>query len=697
MRTILPSYQLLLSLPATTDTQSLRYEVPHRIHAAKIYPVKAPNGSTIIIHAHERGINFAWRGGRPFKHPSQERVSSKKSPKVNGHNHEVQYAEMIDEDDNVDHNNTINTLDDFEPGEDERDTSAPYPPIIDSLDYELDSTPLHIAFPPLSTFLETDAGRQTDEPHQDHDLPRIFRRDVVIALTCRDASVHLVTVPLMPAQAGRAFQQRRRNIQDTIVSSAQTTRSLRSIPRSVTITWTLSPGLNDESFWYLLLATATTEGKGTLKVWGIRIDSDKLTEDAASLLCLDSLPAQPFKIAFKPLAYPSPHHTQLLLSDVQGAVRVYDIQPGVSPRVHVLTILRTPFQTSDSSSRSKSVAEGNIRILDACWVMSGACILVLLSNGQWGLWDIEGAGFSSSSGLLRGMGGGNSISGSALTPFSLRGFVGKKASSSGTSSRGSDIGGDLHPTGNPSPDDSLPPTQLAPMTPNTRKDKQGKLFSRETSSTPKVEKSANIVQGGLSVTAIPRTNSEARSDDSIVLWYNADVFSIPSLRSYWERAAKKTIPVSNKRFEVSSEGTLYGANVRPQSHITTGGQSIASISQVAQAGIRTQEIPGTLRSETLIATEHRLLFVRPHVEEHAHAERGLNRLFVPPAEAFDTAPTPRAPHADHDLLTRGELDLGGMDRMLNGMGSNPADDRDPFMMSGALQPAQRRVGFAVEY
>lgn len=672
----------------------------HRIQAAKIYPVKSPNGSTIIVYAHERGISFVWRGGRPWKNRSQGKRSFKTPPKINGHNLEEEDAEMMDEDDDFSHSDNTNTSHDFGSEEDERDISAPYPPIVDSLDYALRGTPLHIAFPPLSTFLHADAGRQSDEEQQDYDLPGIFRRDIVVAVTCRDSSVHLVTVPIMPVYARQTSRQHMDSVQDIIVSSAQVSDSLRSIPRSVTITWTSSIGLNDENIWSLLLATATTEGKGSLKVWEIQVDSAGLTEDSVSIFCVESLPAQPLKIAFKPLVYPSRHHTHLLLADVLGAIRVYDVQRNGLHRAHLLTTLRAPLQLSDLSSRSRSAAEGSTTILDACWVMSGACIIVLLSNGQWGLWDIEGAGVNTSSGLLRSMGGSNSISGSALSPFSLRGYVGKKSSEK--SSRASDSDGELetrNAAGRASPENSLPPTQLAPMTPSTRKDKQSKLFNRETTSTPKFVKSASIVQGGLSVTAIPRVNPEARSDDSVVLWYNAEVFSIPSLRSYWARAAKKTTPLNSRRSEVNTEGTLYGANIRPISHITTGGQSIASISQVAQPGMARQEVPGTLRSEAFIATEHRLLFVTPQFEEAELVERGLNKLFVPPSEAHENAHMSLLPRADNDLLNRGELDLGGMDRMLNGMDDNRTEDRDPFMMSGALalQPAQRRVGFAAEY
>ena len=78
----------------------LRYELSHRIHGAQIYPVKAPNGSTIILYGHETGVGVIWRGGRPLK--AQVEAPTPKQPprkptRVNGNYSDV--VMIIDSDD----------------------------------------------------------------------------------------------------------------------------------------------------------------------------------------------------------------------------------------------------------------------------------------------------------------------------------------------------------------------------------------------------------------------------------------------------------------------------------------------------------------------------------------------------------------------------------------------------------------------
>ena len=76
----------------------MRYELSHRIHDTKVYPVKAPNGSTIILYGHETGVGILWRGGRPLKQVASPKQAPKPPPKVNGtSNNDV--VMIIDSDD----------------------------------------------------------------------------------------------------------------------------------------------------------------------------------------------------------------------------------------------------------------------------------------------------------------------------------------------------------------------------------------------------------------------------------------------------------------------------------------------------------------------------------------------------------------------------------------------------------------------
>src|SRR5215469_11219659 len=59
-----PSKMHTLFSALTILTRS--YTLPHRVFAAKPYPVLSPNGSAIFIYGYENGIRIIWRGGRPF-------------------------------------------------------------------------------------------------------------------------------------------------------------------------------------------------------------------------------------------------------------------------------------------------------------------------------------------------------------------------------------------------------------------------------------------------------------------------------------------------------------------------------------------------------------------------------------------------------------------------------------------------------
>lgn len=680
-----------------TDSHLDRYELEHRVHAAKVYPVKSPNGSTIVVYAHDRGIRFVWRGGRPLK----QHVETQQSRQVNGHTSGEHDVDMVDDEEDDDLRTTI---DDFEAQEDEQDPSAPYPHIVDSFDLQLKSPALHIAIPPLSSTLKAEDGHWVDE-HRPGDVPQIFRQDIIVAITCRDSSVRLITVPLIPPRPRHGSTTRDHSFEEVVVSLPQARTSLRSIPRGISMTWkenlnrasTTSPGASsgqrspspedlNQHRCTLLLATITSEARGMLKVFGVPVICKRIWStidaDAASLLRSELLSSEPQTVTFKPSTHLSPNHQHILLSEQRGAVRLYDPQLATNARAgtggRFLSAFYVPFENPDGSGQKQ-------RILDVAWVLSGACILALLANGQWGVWDIEGAAPGASTGLINGA-GASSISGGAVTPFTLRGSIGTSPSSrSDRLSRGSDSEGEREPK------------RLAPMTPNTRKTKQDKLFSQSSTAAASSAPSSSIVQGGTSITSTPSMASQEQNDSSIIFWYKSEVYSIPSLRAYWARAAKKMATAGNRQSELSVEGALHGSNISPLSVVSTGGQLITSISQLAKPSKHPQAIPGALRYETLVSAEYRLLYVKPPTDQTPNTEQDMDRLFYPPRESLPVASRPQTSRTDQDLLARGDLDLGGVDRMLNGMDSGPPLDDDPFMMSGALQPAQRRVGFAAEY
>ncbi|KAI9853527.1 MAG: hypothetical protein M1830_006658, partial [Pleopsidium flavum] len=132
------------------DLLQLTYELPHRIHTAKVYPVKSPNGSTIIVYGHEHGLRILWRGGRPLKSVAAVPEKEKEKPKVNGANKDV--IMIIDSDDEEPApkpTDTFKNTPTFEDEESEYDPSAPYLPIVQHLDLPLGAEIIHISFPHL--------------------------------------------------------------------------------------------------------------------------------------------------------------------------------------------------------------------------------------------------------------------------------------------------------------------------------------------------------------------------------------------------------------------------------------------------------------------------------------------------------------------------------------------------------------------
>lgn len=581
--------------------------------------------------------------------------------------------------------------------DEDEDLPSPYPRIRHALDLSLGSPPLHIAFPPLSSVMKAsdDQGFSTiDDP----DFPSLFLQDIVVAVICQDGSIHVITVPLKPQRRSSGSEEKP-SYEDVIVSVPRPDSPVRNVPNGISLTWTSEglgrkrshsqeprsgrgrPGTSPGTSWTLLVATTSGEANGMLKVHAVplvpKTDTTDIDVGGSTLLRSEYLPIQPCNISFKPTTFPSQHHSHLFITDTGGSVRLYDAMSRSKTasaasishaRGRWLTTLHSPLESS-------SVTLGRSRILDAAWAMSGGCIVVLLASGHWGIWDIDGAGPTVPGGLFRGTTSGGSISGAAVTPLALKGFIGSMASTGGEkASRESD--GQVEQ-----------PTQLAPMTPNTRKSKQGRLFDQGPKSAARAP-TGTVVRGGISVADVSSQNREGRRDTSVVLWYNGEIYSIPSLHNYWQRAASTNNNKIDKGADSSAEETLFGSSLSPVHMLPPRGELITSLSQSPPNVNTSSTVPSTLRSDIIISTESRITFVQPHGADLSTAESNLKQLFRPQHTSSAMAARPASSHLDQDLLRRGELDLGGMDRMLNGMNGTTRDE-DPFAMSGALQPASR--------
>lgn len=679
------------------------YELPRRVFTAQKYPVQAPNGSALIVYGHDDGLTFLWRGGRPLR---RRRKSLDQQSKLNGNNKQDMDISMTLEDEPTGNP----TDDDFEADEDELDPSRPCPAIVDTLEVPLNSAALHISFAPIPP--STKARFAPHHQRQDElDLPAIFTKDAVVAVSCADSSLHLIAVPLVPLPNRSKFQvaEGNRGFQDLIINPPNARKSMKTVPGGISLTWTAellaenqgqaghSSTAAEGQSWTLLVASHTSEASGVIRVHVVPIgsaNSPTFSEHPAKLLRIEYLPRFAHKVCFKPTLYPSKSHTQLLVTDIGGFVRIYDPVPtgrSLSRRTGIstthgawLAAFQAPSDHVKSGPSSGHMSRQTAKLLDAAWALSGTCIVVLLSSGHWGVWDVSGSGIGTERGLLQGQSlmTGYAITGAGVTPFALKGYIGKGSGSKPQSHRVS--------TGSETDSE---PKRLAPMTPNTRKARQEKLFIQQQS--PKLAPISSAISGGLSVQPLIARAVDERSDDSLMLWLDTEIFAIPSLRTYWRRAASKSSTAGSQQVDVSMEGTCFGANIAPLSNISTGGEAITNISQMPDSLVaRPSVASGALRHQILVSAEHRLIFISPP-EEISPAEE-LDRLFAPLQGSMPTrtglASTSRV---EQDLLAQGELDLGGMDRMLNGMG---ARRNDLFGPGDALESTnQRKVGFAGDY
>jgi hypothetical protein len=678
----------VLTSPLTSDTQppppihpmqpiitasgklaQLRYELPHRVHDAKIYPVKAPNGSTIILYGHETGVGILWRGGRPLKKAaaSKQKQAPRPAPKVNGNSSD---AIMIIEsdDDEPAKSAPLPPPAEFELEEDELDPDQPYPSIVQQVRLSLSTEVLHIALPQIPT---VSALRPAET------VPAMFNQKMVFTVACADYSVRVITLPLSPpSDAAKDAPPGAKSPFGEEVVKVPTHAGHQSIPRGVSMTWTsrAAPTKDDMSEdemqvdggedatpgrqkarrkqsrsrsgrrsasegWDLLVASHSDELGGLLKLWRFALDDASLTVkspiSAYQTLNLRTLSS---RIAFNSALYPKRRHSQLLITHRSGIARVYDpfarparatlsageLEPGA-----FVALFTTTFQRPRATIPIPASLVTRKPLIDAAWASDGHCIFALLADGEWGIWDVDRTGPNPPA---------------DPSAFSARGYIGpsesNRAATSVSSPKRSNRG------------------SLVPMTPNTRKTKEETLFKEPSSS------SMVPTRGGVSVASLPSTTG-GPLEDSILVWYGSDAYRIPNLGQFWTKTAS------------GNTGALSGSGLTKIPGLALYGEAITSVDQF---GTTTQEARMAIPRDSLISTEHRLIITTNAVQP---VGRDLNGVF-----AGEQAEEKEARKNDLALLTSGELDLGGMDRLLENLEGSGSGQRS-LMLGGP-----RKVLFA---
>lgn len=478
----------------------------------------SPQGATILIYGHENGITIVWRGGRPFKEVTKE-AERGSTAKQNGNKPPADAVMIIDsdEEDAAPAGKGASFVD--EPQfEDSIDEDAPYPEITQTLDLEFGTAVYHLASLPMTPCTADDAAWEGAE---------ILKDKIVFAASCATREVFLITLPLVPPSpqskarpelqesllAGKAGNgkwgetmtllagQTRHSdgLAMTLVKSKTSDRS-KSSERS---------GSASRAPTRVVVAAHSSDASGALRLWDVPLDASSKTGRRIEPFQTEYLPRPLKAVSFNPT-----HTTQLLCNASPVAVRIYDyalpsmpddMSEGPFPCQGSWLISFYPPFIRPTASRKP--------ILAASWIANGRAVLVLLADGQWGIWDIYGVSPQASNTLFDKPGSG--IRGDALTHFNVSGYVeGTSPLRNPASQRASGNG-----------------SEFVPMTPHSRRDALTTTYGPGRLAT---------VQGGIVVTPLPASTSTT-ADESIALWIGGleHVFVIPGVLKFWDAQIRK--------------------------------------------------------------------------------------------------------------------------------------------------------------
>ncbi|KAE8395364.1 hypothetical protein BDV23DRAFT_105555 [Aspergillus alliaceus] len=629
------------------DGLQLSYQLPHRVYTAKGYPVLAHNGSSIIIYGYENGLKVIWRGGRPFANGKPSAPPDKPQEKTNRGNDDA--IMIIDSDDEspAEPLKSDEASYQFEDEVPEIDPIFPFESVLHQIDIPLGARVLELAVPRILP-----EGARSSLDH----FPPILKKHMVISAVCADLSTRVVTLPLSPPHPAR-FEVSSW-VQALSISGGV---SHQDVPRGVSLAFTyqeaeLQEGQdkarsqsgsngNGPGRWDLLVATHSAESSGLLIIH--RIPIVEQTDYGEVQYRLDDsdidskrryLPNPAQNIAFNPSSYPSPRHSTLLVTFHSGCVKIYSCFSTKPLKVSRRTSSpQNDFGTSDTEGKwlislypgfeqSPNGLPRRKTIINAEWVLGGRAIMVLMADGEWGVWDVEGAGPGTVKGPLQRQSSVQGVTGGSLTAFSVSGRI------------LSPLSGALSETG-VSLTEQRP--RFAPLTPHTKRVREDTLLKGAT-----IGSTVPSLCGEISVY---QTNSyrDALADESILLRHGNQSAVIPSLLSLWRNAVKVTgtFDASNRCRVSAIQGiTLMGENLKGIGHLP------AVSRQTCQA-----ESGGF---DTLLTAERRIIILAP-------------RLITPDEScaSLGSVNETSAVETDQLRLRRGELDVEGMDRLLSGMAS----------------------------
>lgn len=632
-----------------------RYKLPYRIQKALVYPLLSPNGSTIIVCGHDQGVLVIWRGGRPFK-PVPKAKSAE--PRMNGNSYDKETPMDVDEGEQQSTDQPV-----FEDEEEELDPARPYHPIVQDLNLPIVTAVLNISFPRLPQLLQQDIEV----------TPGILQQNLVVALGCADSTVRILTLPLMPpTPQSKARENLRTDVSTGDAGHGNWGEQLltlpsssghRSLPKDISIafmphsmlpspedmmeddegnevpnTTVAEDGLDD--VWDVLVASCGSDQPTDFVVHRIPLSADGLYIEADSAVqgaLWKTGPVLNPAVAvdlYVPTDSDSEQDPYLLLAEANGAVRILDCcASSETSNCRLIRSFHPGFETvSDGISRPRTV-------LDAKFVLGGQAVAVLTADGEWGVWNISVQKLGKLDQIEKGL----SINGGIPTKFNLSGWIGGASSVASTVKSSS---AKLESR-----------SKLAPMTPGTRKVRQEALFTGAGTGPSR----SNF--GGIFVLSCGKNVSGRNADDTVVFWHGDKPVMISSLSTYWQN-------------KIKGSGSLFGdasGQVRILSGADLGGEVRNAVS-IFPSVQHTSGMDRLLKQpDVLISGDRSIVVLSPPLHD------GSKNLHQYGPSVL----------ADQQLLTKGDLDVGSIDRILDSMSNGT--NRNGTHTGGAA--AKRRVGF----
>ncbi|XMA14019.1 hypothetical protein WAI453_006810 [Rhynchosporium graminicola] len=599
-----------------SQNTQLSYELPHRVYTAKAYPIQSPNGSSVILYGHGTGVKIIWRGGRKFK--LQDSGSAAHS-KTNGSANAAVISLDSDDEGSSANKSPFEDKPEFEDDEEELNPSHPYPAILQELDLWFGTEVLDLALLP-ATILKADgpSWRGVDS----------LKQKIVFAASCADNSVRLVTLPLTPpSPASKARPEIRSDF--TIGNAGKGTwgetvvvlHGHRKPSDGVSITMDLTGAKADSEQSaepHIVIASHSREVTGILLLWRVPA---KTPNDQVEPFQRISLMSPAKSVSFNP-SLSRQYTSHLLVAQGVGICRIYDYKGVLKSNEEPSETLSSengswllslyagfPATKNNSQTPQQPAAHtgfGRKAVVDAQWVSGGRAVIVLLNDGEWAIWDIEGVGPNAPQGLL----GRQGIKGGSISEYSLTGFI--------------DGANKIRTSGPP----QITSSRFAPMTPGSRK--AADPFSGRGSD--------SRARGQISVLEVRSSSPTTPSEESILFWLGDTYAVIPNLSKYWAANVQKT----------GGSGSLFsgpsGSRMVKLENVDLQGERCSGIEQIAKHAPTSAGVS----SEILILAEHRLaLLVSGKSARERPAEKSASRLALV-----------------EKSINGGDLDITGIDQAL---------------------------------